>query len=66
MTGTSVKYDKTFTIGKTTVHVVSPPLMSQDEVSQIMNGYYSAAWSIIEELWQKEEAGNVVQQAVSG
>lgn len=39
------KYDATYKLGNTTVHVVAPPLISEEEKERRLREYYLAGWS---------------------
>lgn len=41
--------------GNTTVHVVAPPPISEEEKEKILNEFHWAAWAIIDELIEKGE-----------
>lgn len=51
----SMKYDKTLKIGKTIVHIVNPPQITQEEIEQVLKDYHTAGWAIIDELVEKED-----------
>lgn len=40
------KYDVTYKLGKTTVHVVAPLLMTEEEKEKILSEFYTAGWAI--------------------
>lgn len=47
------KYDATYRIGRTTVHVVAPPPMTQEEIDKVLDEVYAAAWVIIDDLVER-------------
>ena len=49
-------YDKTYKFGNTTVHVVSPPLMTDEELEQIEKEIHETAWAILERIEREKEA----------
>lgn len=49
------KYDATYKIGKTTVHVVAPPPMSEEKRERILNEYHYAGWAIWNSLSDEEK-----------
>ena len=53
--GDPMKYDKTYKFGNTTVHVVSPPFMTDEELEQIEKEIHETAWEILERI-EREEA----------
>lgn len=42
---TEQKYDATYKLGKTTVHVVGPGELSQEELDRRLKAYHLAGWS---------------------
>lgn len=48
------KYDATYKYGNTTVHVVAPKSMSDEDKEQIIHGMHIAGWAIIDEIVDKE------------
>jgi hypothetical protein len=40
------KYDATYLLGNTVVHVVAPPPMTEDEKEKILSQFYRHAWNI--------------------
>lgn len=48
-------YDKTYKFGQTTVHVVAPPQMTDQELEQIEKKIHQTAWAILERIQEKEE-----------
>jgi len=53
-----MKYDKTLKIGKTVIHIVAPPPMTEEEVDRVLDDYHKAGWAIIDEMLEKEEGIN--------
>ncbi len=51
-----MKYDKTIKIGNTTIHFVAPPPMTEEQEKKIWDEISAAAWSIIDEIMEKEDA----------
>lgn len=48
-------YDKTYKFGNTTVHVVAPPPMTDEELEQIEKEIHEAAWAILERIEREKE-----------
>lgn len=48
-------YDKTYKFGNTTVHVVSPPFMTDEELEQIEKEIHETAWEILERIEREKE-----------
>ena len=46
----SVNYDMTLRIGNTTVNIVAPPPMTEEEKERILDEFHAAGWAILEEL----------------
>lgn len=42
----AMEYDATYKIGKTTVHVVAPKGMSEEEKQRILAEFHKAGWAI--------------------
>src|SRR5690606_41214536 len=53
--GDPMKCDKTYKFGKTTVHDVAPPKMTDQELEQIEKKIHQTAWEILERIQEKEE-----------
>ena len=51
----NMEYDKTYKFGQTTVHVVAPPQMTDQELEQIEKKIHQTAWEILERIQEKEE-----------
>jgi hypothetical protein len=49
------EYDATYQIGNTTVHIVAPKNMTQEQVDQVVANMHKAGWKIIHELIGKGE-----------
>lgn len=47
------EYAATYKFGNTVVHVVAPPPMTDEEISQVLSEHHAVGWSIIEELENK-------------
>ena len=60
------KYDATYMFGKTTVHVISPGSVSNDEKEQILNELHLAGWSIIDRLEKLQQAKKESKERLSG
>ena len=50
------KYDATYKFGKTTVHVISPGAISNDEKEKILNELHQAGWLIIDQLERSQNS----------
>lgn len=50
-----MKYNKTIKIGNTTIHFVAPPPMTKEQEEKILEEISAAAWSIIDEIMEKED-----------
>lgn len=42
----AMEYDATYKIGKSTVHVVAPKGMSDEEIEKVMAEFHRAGWAI--------------------
>lgn len=51
--GDVMEYDKTIKIGKTTIHFVAPPPMTEEQIEKIQDEINAAAWAIIDEMIDK-------------
>ena len=68
------KYDATYQLGKTTVHIVAPPPMTEEEKVEILAEFHRLAWEAWNSLPVKErqrinaeiEAQEVVEQHAAG
>ncbi|QZY56991.1 hypothetical protein [Crassaminicella profunda] len=49
------KYDATYHFGNTTVHIIGPPPMTEEEIEKVLDEYHRAGWAIIQELREKGE-----------
>lgn len=49
------KYDATYQLGKTTVHVVAPEPMSKEEHEKRVRDFYLAGWAIWNELPEEKK-----------
>lgn len=49
------KYDATYHFGNTTVHIVGPPPMTEEEIDKVLDEYHKAGWAIIQDLRAKGE-----------
>ncbi|RAV22221.1 hypothetical protein [Paenibacillus contaminans] len=49
-------YAKTYTIGNSTIHIVAPPPMTEEQKERILDDYHAAGWKIIDELVERGEA----------
>lgn len=54
-------YDKTYKFGNTTVHVVAPPPMTDEELEQIEKEIHEAAWAILERIEREKREKEVKQ-----
>jgi predicted metal-dependent hydrolase len=52
------KYAATYKIGNTTIHVVAPPPMTDEEIERVLDNLHAAVWDIIQEMLQKEAEKN--------
>ena len=41
-----IEYDATYKYGNTTVHIVAPPPMTQEEIEKILDNFHMAGWAI--------------------
>jgi hypothetical protein len=48
--GDPMEYAKTQMIGNTTVHIIAPPPMTEEEKERILDDFHKAGWAIIDEL----------------
>ena len=56
---TEQKYDATYQLGKTVVHVVGPGELSDEELSRRLKEYYKAGWKAWDSLTpEKQKALN--------
>lgn len=44
------KYDATYKLGKTIVHIIAPPPMIEEEKEKILHDFHMAGWVIIDKL----------------
>ncbi|MDK2824539.1 MAG: hypothetical protein PWP71_2457 [Clostridia bacterium] len=49
------KYDATYKIGNTTVHVVAPPPMTKEEIDKVLKEFHQAGWNIWNSLTPEEQ-----------
>lgn len=49
------KYAATYKIGKTTVHVVAPPPMPEEEKQKVLHDFYLAGWAAWNSLTREEQ-----------
>lgn len=49
------KYDATYKFGNTTVHIVAPPLMTEEEKQKILREYEQVGWEIWQGIIRNEE-----------
>lgn len=54
--GDPMKYDKTYKFGQTTVHVVAPPPMTDEELEKIEKEIHKTAWSIIQRVEREKQS----------
>ena len=45
----------TLKLGRTTVHIVEPSPMSEEQIHKVLADLHAAGWAIIDELIQKAE-----------
>lgn len=50
------KYDETYKIGNTTVHVVAPPPMTHEEKERILDEFHQAGYKIWQKICIEEKA----------
>ena len=50
------KYDATYKFGNTTVHVVAPPPMSEEEKQKILKEFHQAGWEIWQSILEEEDS----------
>ena len=48
------KYDATYKFGKSTVHVVAPKLITEEEKEKILDDFHNAGWAILEKLEEQK------------
>ncbi|WP_201259774.1 hypothetical protein [Tissierella sp. P1] len=48
------KYDATYKFGNTTVHVVAPPPMSEEEKERILDEFHRTAFKIWQRIYREE------------
>jgi len=57
----------TLKLGRTTVHIVEPPPMSEEQVEKVLTDLHAAGWAIIDDLVQRYElTSKVVHPARKG
>jgi len=49
-------YDKTYKFGQTTVHVVAPPQMTDEELEKIEKEIHKTAWAIIQRVEREKQS----------
>ncbi|MFA6809251.1 MAG: hypothetical protein WCR27_09700 [Eubacteriales bacterium] len=50
-----MEYDATYKIGNTTVHVVAPPPMTEEEKQRILKEFHQAGYEIWQEIIEEGE-----------
>jgi len=48
------KYDATYKFGKSTVHVVAPKFITEEEKEKVLNDFHNAGWAILEKLEEQK------------
>jgi hypothetical protein len=51
----TTKYDATYKLGNTTVHVIAPKNQTMEEKEKVLNELHNAGWSIWDSLSQEEK-----------
>ena len=49
------EYAVTYKFGKTTVHVVAPPPMTEEEIEEVLRDFHLAGWTAWKTLSRKEQ-----------
>ena len=52
----NMEYDKTYKFGQTTVHVVAPPQMTDEELEKIEKEIHKTAWAIIQRVEREKKS----------
>ncbi|WP_232695509.1 hypothetical protein [Brevibacillus daliensis] len=47
------KYDMTYKEGNTTVNIVAPPRMTEEEIEKVLEDFHKAGWMIVKSLRAK-------------
>lgn len=55
MISIETEYDETYKFGNTTVHVVAPPPMSNEEKERILDEFHQAGYKIWQQLSPEEK-----------